>query len=172
MDKYYAIGTIVSTHALKGEIKIFSTTDFREDRYRVGNTLYIEKAGKMIQVKVDSYRPHKNFDLVSFEGYHDINTIMQFLKCKVYVNEENIQDLADEEFYYHQLFDCLVYHESVLIGKVSDVVNYGASDILIIQDVNNHEIMIPFVDDFILDVDIINKKIQIEVIEGLINNED
>jgi 16S rRNA processing protein RimM len=172
MSKYYAIGTIVSPHALKGEVKIYSTTDFRAERYKVGNTLYIEQDGVMIELKIKSYRTHKNYDLVTFEDYPDINSITPLIKSKLYISEAELQELNEDEFYYHELYDCKVYHNDNLIGNVVDVVNYGASDILVIKTEKNQEIMIPFVDDFIKLVDSDNKIIDINVIEGLINNED
>ncbi|QVK18946.1 ribosome maturation factor RimM [Mycoplasmatota bacterium] len=172
MSEYYVIGTIVSTHALKGEVKIYSTTDFRVERYQVGNTLYIKKDNQMIEVIIKSYRPHKDYELVSFENYNDINTVLPLVKCKIYVGGDNVQSLDEDEYYYRELFNCSVYHEDQLIGKVVDVVNYGASDILIIQDEKNKEVMIPFVNDFILEVDTEKRKIQIEVIEGLLHHED
>jgi|SRR5690554_4449833 len=171
MSKYYSIGVIVSTHALKGEVKIYSSTDFSEERYKVGNKLYIEK-DKMIEVKVKSHRRHKGFDLVTFEGYENINKVLPFMKCKIYVSEVDIHDLYENEYYYHELYDCSVSYNEKIIGKVIDVVNYGASDILVIKDINNNEIMIPFVDDFIKDVDKQSKKIYIDVIEGLLSNEN
>lgn len=168
MENYYVIGTIVSTHALKGEVKIYSTTDFKEERYKVGNKLFIERAKQMIEVKIKSYRRHKEFDLVSFENYNNINDVLELIKCKVYVHESQLQDLELDEFYYHELIDSLVYNEDNLVGKVIDVVNYGASDILIIRNEDNKEIMIPFVDEFVKEIDSKNKKIHIEVIEGLL----
>ncbi len=172
MAEYYVIGTIVSTHALKGEIKIYSTTDFRDERYKIGNKLYINKDNDMIEVTVKSHRRHKEYDLLSFEGYEDINRVLPFVKSKIYVNENDLTELSEDEFYYHELFDCEVYHGNDYIGKITDVVNYGASDILVIHNENGKEIMIPFVDDFIKDVDIKNKRINIDVIEGLLNNEN
>ncbi len=174
MKNYYVIGTIVSTHALKGEVKIYSTTDFKEERYKVGNILYIEKGNQMFEVKVKSYRVHKDFELVSFENYNNINDVLELIKCKVYVHESQLHDLESDEYYYHELIDSFVYNENNLIGKVIDVVNYGASDILIIKSAQGKEIMIPFVDEFIKEIDSENKTIKIEIIEGLLgeNNEN
>ncbi|HEY8364545.1 MAG TPA: ribosome maturation factor RimM [Haloplasmataceae bacterium] len=169
MNDYIVIGKIVGTHALKGEVKIYSSTDFREERYKKGQLLYIEKDGKMVEVKVKSYRNHKQFDLVGFEGYDNINLVEPFVKCKIYIKEEDLQELDEDEYYYHELKECDVYHDNKYVGKVVDIVNYGASDILVVRNEDNQENMIPFVNDFIIDVDIENKRIDINVIEGLIN---
>jgi len=172
MTKYCSIGTIVGTHALKGEVKISSTTDFREERYKKGSRLFINKDNEMIEVKVQNHRFHKGNDLVLFENYNDINKVLPFVNCEVFVHEDDLQPLAENEYYYHELFDCEVYYQDEYIGIVTDIVNYGASDILVVKKPNDKEVMIPFVNDFIIDVDIKNKRIQIEVIEGLLENEN
>ena len=134
MSKYYQIGIIVSTHALKGEVKILSSTDFKDERYQIGNVLYIEKDNQMLEVKVKSYRKHQKYDLVSFIGYDDINEVLPFVKCKIFVHEKDLHELEEDEYYYHELFNCEVIYEGKNIGIVVDVVNYGASDILVIKN--------------------------------------
>lgn len=169
--EYYYIGTIIGPHALKGEVKIFSETDFKEERYQIGNTLYIEKNNQVIAVKVKSHREHKGNDLVSFEGYSSINDIEQFNKCKIYVHESQLQELDEDEFYYHQLIGSVVKTADRVLGKVKDIVNYGASDILIIEDDSKKEIMIPFIDEFIEEIDLEEQVIIIDPIEGLLGDE-
>lgn len=172
MKEYFVIGTIIGTHALKGELKVYSTTDFKEDRYQIGNKLYVKKDNEYIEVLVKTYRVHKQYDLLSFEGYNTINDVEKFNKCKLYVDNSQLKQLGDEEYYYyHQLIDCCVFSKDNKIGIVKNVVNYGASDILVIFDDKNKEIMIPFVDDFVKEVDIENKKIFINIIEGLLGED-
>ncbi|MDF2699530.1 MAG: rimM [Haloplasmataceae bacterium] len=172
MEEYFVIGTIIGPHALKGEVKILSTTDFKAERYAKGNTLYIEKNNEKIQVQIKSYRAHKDFDLVCFENYNDINAVEPFSKCKVYVPHSQLEDLEEDEFYYHELIGCVAYSNETKLGIVKDIVNYGASDILIIEDETNKEIMIPFVDDFIEEVDLDAQKIMIHLVEGILGDQD
>jgi 16S rRNA processing protein RimM len=169
MDNYYVVGTIIGTHALKGEVKVYSVTDFKENRFKKGSTLYIEKDGQMIKVTVKTHREHKETDLISFLEYNTINDVEQFKKCKLYVDESDIHDELDEdEFYYRQIIGCKIVYNNETIGEVKDIVNYGASDLLVITHVNGKEIMIPFVDEFILAIDLEEQIIEIDVIEGLL----
>lgn len=70
MEKWFNVGKIVNTHGIRGEVRVISRTDFPEERYKKGNTLYIfmEKSEEPIEIIVKSHRVHKSFDLLSFEG--------------------------------------------------------------------------------------------------------
>lgn len=167
--EYYYVGKIVGTHALKGEVKIYSESDFKEARFKKGNVLFIDYSGEKVEVTVASHREHKEFDLVSFEGLNSINDVEKYVKCELYVEETQLDDLEEDEFYYFELIGCTVLTDKdEELGIVKNVVNYGASDILVISGTNNKEVMIPFVNDFILDVDLETRTIKINPVEGLL----
>ena len=166
---YTTIGTIIGTHALKGEVRIYSVTDSKEARYKVGNTLYIDHNNQLVPVEVKHHREHKGNDLILFEGYTSINDVEKFLKCKIYVHNSQIEELGDDEFYYSELIGCTVLNKKKeLIGTVKDVVNYGASDIIVVENEAKEEFMIPFVNEFMEDVDLENRTIMINPIEGML----
>ena len=79
MKKVY-LGKIVSTHGIKGELKIKSTFPYKEKAFRIGNHLIIEE--KKYEIK--TYRVHKQFDMVTLDNYHDINEVLFLLKKNVY----------------------------------------------------------------------------------------
>lgn len=170
LSDYNYVGTIVGTHALKGEVKIYSVTDFKASRYAIGNTLYIDYQGKLVPVVVKSHREHKGFDLVSFEGHPSINEVEKYVKSKIYVAHSQLEELPEDEYYYFQLMGCSVRTTDDVIGIVKDIVNYGASDILVVKNDQGKEYMIPFVDDFIVDVDLDAQMITVQVIEGLLGD--
>jgi len=103
--KWFKVGKIVNTHGVKGEVRIVSTTDFADERYEKGNKLYIfkEKQSEPVEVTVASHRRHKNFDLLTFEGYQNVNDVEQYKNCEVKIPEEQLTDLEDGEFYFHEL---------------------------------------------------------------------
>ena len=92
MTKWFNVGKIVNTHGVKGEIRVVSRTDFPEERYKVGNTLYIsnEKGGEPFPVKITSHRQHKTFDLLTFEGYGNVNEVEQFKGSLLKVPEDQL----------------------------------------------------------------------------------
>jgi 16S rRNA processing protein RimM len=169
--EYTAIGTIIGTHALKGEVKVYSTTDFQAERYKIGNLIYIDYQGELLKVKIKDHREHKGNDLLLFEEYPSINDVEKFNKCKIYVHQSQIQALDEDEYYYEELMGCTVLDQAgTVIGNVKDVVNYGASDIIVVEGETKQEWMIPFVNDFIEEVDLDKRTIIISPIEGLLGD--
>ena len=96
MKKIY-LGKIVSTHGIKGELKIKSTFPYKEKAFRVGNQILIDD--KLYEIK--SYRVHKNFDMVTLDNYHDINEVLFLLKKNVYIDKSKLlledNEVLDEE---------------------------------------------------------------------------
>src|SRR5690606_28964548 len=101
--KYVLLGKVVSTHGIKGEIKIKSDTSFKQERYKKGNTLYFKKDNVYIPFKVDGFREHKNLDLVRFNGNNNINQVLEYVGLEVYVNYEDMDSLEGNDYYYEDL---------------------------------------------------------------------
>ena len=96
MEKIY-LGRIVSTHGIKGELKIKSSFPYKEKAFRIGNKVLIDD--KSYEIK--SYRVHKMFDMVTLDNYHDINEVLFLLKKNVYIAKEELlledNEVLDEE---------------------------------------------------------------------------
>jgi 16S rRNA processing protein RimM len=170
MDKWYNVGKIVNTHGIKGEVRIISRTDFPEERYKVGNTLHIFIADKEpIEVTVQSHRTHKNFDLVTFEGYDNVNDVEKFKDSLVKVNESQLGELEEGEYYFHEIIGCtVVTEEGEELGAIKEILTPGANDVWVVKGAKGKEILIPFIDDIVKEIDIEVKRITIHLMEGLI----
>ncbi|ERJ13494.1 ribosome maturation factor RimM [Haloplasma contractile] len=168
MNDYLYVGKIANTHGLKGELKIKSDTDFKEERYKTGSKLYLSSGDEMIELEVATHRVHKNYDLVKFKGLDNINDVEQYKGCTVHVHESQLDELDDGDYYYNDLIGSAVYGNDY-IGIVKDVLNHGASDLLVIKRESKKEVMIPFVEEFVETVDLEKKEIKINEIEGLID---
>ena len=163
------IGKIVNTHGLKGECKIFSNTDFLEERFAVGNVLHLKYGKEELALEVASFRVHKGCALVSFVNKQDINLIEMYKGCSLFINEDELHELEDNEAYFYQLIDCVVIDEQKNhIGVVSDVLETAAHDILRIKRENDKDVLVPYVDRFIIDADLDKKVIVVSLIEGMI----
>lgn len=159
------IGIIVNTHGLKGEVKIKSFSDFNAIRFQKKKSISIYYQNEYINVVIASFRENKGNVFVSFEGYQDINLIEKFRNCEVYVEREQLHELDEDEVYFIDLMGCKVYLEDdTYIGEVSDVLETGANAVLRV----NQKTLIPYVKAFVKEADIINKKIVIYAIEGLL----
>lgn len=157
------VGKIVNTHGIKGEVRIISDFKYKENIFKPNFTLYIGKTKEPLTII--SYRKHKNYDMVLFSGINDINDALKYKGENVYINREDldIDGLVNED-----IIGIDVYSNDKYVGKVFDIINNGAHEIFVIKnkDVTN---FVPFVNEFINKIDIENKKIFINEIEGLIN---
>lgn len=171
MTKWFNVGKIVNTHGVKGEVRVISRTDFPEERYKVGNTLYIwqEKGTEPLAVKVTSHRQHKSFDLLTFEGYSNVNEVEQLKGSLLKVPEEQLGELAEGEYYYHEIIGCTVVTEDgETIGTIKEILSPGANDVWVIKQPKGQDILIPYIEDVVLQVNIDEKLVTIQVMEGLL----
>lgn len=159
------LGEIVNTHGIKGELRILSDFKYKNQVFKKGFTLYVGKHRE--KLIINTYRTHKNYDMVTFEGINDINDALIYKGESVYINRD---DLQIDSYINEDLIGLEVYSGDKLIGVVDDIVNNTAHEILIVVN-NDHRSLIPFVDEFIKLVDINNKKIFINEIEGLLNED-
>ncbi|MGY3816511.1 ribosome maturation factor RimM [Gemella taiwanensis] len=165
------VGKIVNTHSLKGEVKVISSTDFEEQRFEKGTELLITRGNQVVkEVTVESYRTHKNNLLVKFVGIDSIEEAEKLKNLQIKIDSENIGELEENEFYFHEIIGCEVFDENgKSLGEISEILTPGANDVWVIKSQNGKEILIPYIEDVVKKIDVENKKIDIEVMEGLID---
>lgn len=159
MDKI-KIGRIVNTFGIKGELKVLSDSDFVEERFKVGNTLYLNNTEK---VKVTSFREHNNTVLIKLNDLEDINLVEQYKNMDIFFEIDEMEAL-EKGYYLFQLEDLDVYIDDKLVGKVIEVLK-PAQTVLRIK-LEDREIMVPYVDAFVEKVDLDTNSIHIKLIEG------
>ena len=170
-NKLYNVGKIVNTHGIKGEVKIIRITDF-DDRFDVGNKLYfLGKNEKYpIQLTVASHRMHKQFDLVQFESYNTIEVAEKLKEGTLMIREEQRGTLDEGDFYYHEIIGCTVYtNENEELGEIKEILAPGANDVWVVTRPNQKDLLIPYIPDVVKEVNIEEKKIIIEPMEGLLD---
>ena len=159
------VGNILNTFGIKGELKVQILTDFPMERFQVGNLLYVNINNEIKDFKIKAVRYHKNNALILFDEYEDIN-LVEFLKGKdLFVNKDDVEALNDG-FYSNSLLGLDVFDQGEFIGKIANVEFYPAHSIL---RVKNEEIvvLIPFIDAFVKKVDLDEKRVDVELIEGM-----
>ncbi|EWG11933.1 ribosome maturation factor RimM [Cytobacillus firmus] len=173
MQKWFNVGKIVNTHGIKGEARVISKTDFAEDRYKPGNKLYLfmpDTKGDPIELTVKSHRTHKSFDLLTFEGYENINQIEKMKGGILKISEEQLGDLEEDEFYYHEIIGCTVETlDGEEVGKIKEILSPGANDVWVIKAKGGKEILIPYIEDVVKEVNVEDKLVKINAIEGLLS---
>lgn len=164
--EYVRVGNIVNTFGLKGELKIKSHTDFEDVRFKVAQQLYIRYMNAFEPVVIKSFRKHKGFILLSFFEKQDINLVEKYKGCDIFIKKDDVHTLSEGVYYFFELQDCSVYYNNQKIGYVSAIED-GYQTVLRI-DTADKEVLIPFVDRFIKEVNVENKRIDIDVIEGML----
>lgn len=156
----YSIGKIVTTHGIKGEVKVLPDTDF--DRFIKGATVYVN--GKPLIIK--SVRTQNEYFLVSFEGYPTLTEVEVLRGFEVFTAEEPTE-LGENEYHLPQLIGLNVYAmDNTLIGTVDNLVEVPQGHLLRVLTNENKKVLIPFVKEFIKTVS--DDGIWIDVIEGLL----
>lgn len=170
MTKWYNVGKIVNTQGIRGEVRVISTTDFKEERYKIGNTLAMFlKDNEQIDVEIASYRTHKNFDIISFKGFNNINDVEKYKGSILKVSEAQLGALEENEFYYHEIIGCKVQTEAgEEIGTISEVLSPGANDVWVVKRKGEKDALIPYIESVVLRVDVDNKEVVIRPLEGLL----
>lgn len=163
--QYTAIGKIISTHGIKGEVKLYPLTD----DIRRFDTLVLAYIGEeKLKVNVSGVKYNKNVPIIRFDEFNNINQVLQFKDEYLYVDDENLVELDEDEYFIFDLVDCTVEDmKGNYIGILKDIINNPSNDVYVIHD-GNKEYLIPAIKEFVKEIDIDNKLVRIDPIEGMI----
>ena len=161
--KYVLIGKIVNTHGLKGEVRILSGFKYKDRVFKKGMKVYIGK--DKVCEEINSYRYHKIFDMITMNGYNDINQILKYKGEYVFVNKEDII-LNENEYLDEDIIGLFVYVEDKFLGKVRRIDSHGINQILVIKN-DEKNYLVPYNFDIIENIDLENKKMFVKNINGL-----
>lgn len=171
MADWLNIGKIVNTHGIKGEVRVISKTDFPEQRYKINHELFAfdPKKTEPRKLTIETYRRHKNFDLLKFKEISSVNDAEFLRDTMLKVPSDDLAELGEDEFYFHQIIGCEVQtNNGDVIGKVKEILTPGANDVWVVKG-KKGEILIPYIKDVVKQINIENKVIVIEPMEGLLD---
>lgn len=155
---YLYIGKLVNTHGLKGEVRIITELKEKDFIYKIGTNLYIgEKKDKHT---INSYRVHKNYDMVTFKDIDNIDDVLKYKGCLVYINKDEFKDI----FFETDLIGFEVYTD-IYIGKITEIIN-SYQDLLVVKN-KDKRYLLPYVKELMNNIDVQNKKIEYKNIKGL-----
>lgn len=171
-EAMYNVGKIVNTQGIKGELKVLLQTDFPETRFQKGNKLVLidpDKKTEMI-VEVEFGRLQKTTYIVKFVGFNDINLVEKYKGWMLKVPASALLELEDDQYYYHEIIGCTVVTEDgETLGTVTDILTPGANDVWVVTRPLGKPVLLPVIDDVVLNVDVAAKKILVYIMEGLID---
>lgn len=161
MDNKVYVGKIVSTHGIKGEIRILSDFDYKEKVFKVGNKLIIENK----EYTIKSYRKHKNYDMVTLNDYNNINEVLFLMKKEVYFLKENL-NLSNNEVLDEDLMTFTVLTNDNKKGIIKEIF-YASQTNKIIRIQLDKEILIPMNSPMIEKIDKEKKEIYIKLLDNM-----
>lgn len=170
MTAYVNVGKIVNTHGIKGEVRVISDTDFPEERYQPGAELVWlgNDESERFTLTVTSHRQHKQFDLVKFESYPTINEAESLVGGTLNVTEADLATLDDDTFYWHDIVGSTACDEAgTEIGQVKEILSSGANDVWVISRRGQKDLLLPYIDEVVKDVNLTAGTITVHVLEGL-----
>ncbi len=167
MENYLQIGVITSTHGIKGEVKVFPTTDDPQ-RFQKLKDVILDDGKEKINMEIASTKFFKNMVILKFRGIDNINDVEKYKKAKLFVTRENAVELGEDEYFIADLIGLkAVSDEGEDLGILHDVLSTGANDVYVFHKENEKELLVPAIKDCILSVDIENSLITIHLLPGL-----
>jgi len=169
MVDIFKIGTISSTHGVRGEVKVFPTTDDAKRFSRLKEVLLGDEKNTRI-VNVESVKYFKNMVIVKFKEFDSLNDV-ECLKGKdIFVTRENAVKLEKNEYFIADLIGSKCTDEKRNIsGVLEDVMPTGANDVYVIKLEDSRELLLPAIKECILEVDVDSKEMKINILEGLLD---
>ena len=168
MEDLLQVGIITSTHGIKGEVKVYPTTD-DINRFKKLKHVVLDTKKEKIELEIEQVKFFKQYAILKFKGIDDINDIEKYKKMSIYVTRENAVKLKKDEYFIADLIGLKVINEDeTYFGELKDVISTGANDVYVIETNENGEVLIPAIKDCILSVDMEERLMKIHLLKGLI----
>lgn len=170
MEEILQVGVISSTHGIRGEVKVFPTTD-DPGRFKKLKHVILDTGKEQKNLEITGVKFFKQFVILKFKGIDNINDIEKYKGKSLYVTRENAVRLKKDEYFIADLVDMQVFLEDgTPFGVLADVMKTGANDVYCIQTQEHGEVLIPAIGECILDVDVEGQKMTIHLMPGLVEN--
>lgn len=162
------IGKVVGVHGIKGELKVKSESDVFERQMEVTPEVSLYRGTKHERLEIEEIKPYKDIYLIKFKGIEDRSSAEERIGGELFIKKEEQVPLEEGEFYYHQLMGLKVVDESGReIGVVDSIFEQPASHILEVKTLSGKTVLIPFIDQFVKEIDLNSGKIVVSLIEGM-----
>lgn len=169
MEQFLRVGVISSTHGIRGEVKVYPTTDDPE-RFLDLDEVILDTGREHKILEIEGVKFFKNQVILKFKGYDNINDIEKYLKKDLLVDREHAVELGENENFIADLIDMeVVTDEGKVLGTLTDVIETGANDVYAVKTPEGNEILLPAIRDCILDVNVDEKRMTVHVMEGLLD---
>ena len=170
MEQRFQVGVITSTHGVRGEVKVFPTTD-DPARFKKLKQVILDTGKEDMELEITGVKFFKNMVILKFKGIDDMDTANKYRQKSLYVTRENAVKLAPNENFICDLVGCKVINDDndETIGELTDVMITGANDVYVVNTTDNKEVLIPVTKECVIDVDVDKKEVRVHLLPGLLD---
>ncbi len=170
MDELLQVGIISSTHGVRGEVKVYPTTDDVK-RFKKLKDVILDTGKEQMPLEIESVKFFKQMVILKFKGIDTLNDVEKYRQKSLYVTRANAVRLRKDEYFIADLIGIQVFdEENKELGVLEDVMATGANDVYVIKLTDGRELLLPAIKQCILEVDIAQGRMQVHVLEGLLED--
>lgn len=167
MEQLLRVGVISSTHGVRGEVKVYPTTD-DVNRFKKLKKVVLDTGREYIDLEISGVKFFKNLVILKFKGIDNINDIEKYRGKDLLVHREDAVELEENENYVADLIDLkVVTDDGKVLGYLTEVMETGANDVYVVETEDGQELLLPAIRDCILDVDLDEEVMTVHILPGL-----
>jgi len=168
MDNYLRVGIITSTHGVKGEVKVYPTTDDPQ-RFKQLQQVVLDTGKELIPLDIEGVKYFKQMVILKFKGLDNINDVEKYRNKDLLVTRENAIKLEEGEYFIYDLLNSEVFTESgQRLGILTEVLTNAANDVYVVTMDNGKQVLLPAIKECIRNIDVENKKVIVHLMKGLL----
>lgn len=171
MNSYLKVGIITQTHGIRGEVKVFPTTD-DPMRFKKLKEILLDYKGEYINLEISGVKLFKQYVILKFKDIDDINEVEKYKGAELFVTRQNAVKLKKDEYFIADLIGIkAISDDNKYEGIINDVLQTGANDVYEVSLSNGKTVYLPAIKECIIDVNIENSLLTFHMMNGLIDDE-
>lgn len=169
MEDILQVGIITSTHGVRGEVKVYPTTDDMK-RFKRLKEVILDTGKEQMTLEIESVKFFKQFVILKFKGFDNINDVEKYRQKSLFVTRKNAVRLSRDEYFIADLMGLKVIDESgEEVGILREVMETGANDVYVIDMTDGRELLLPAIKQCILEVDVEQGFVKVHILDGLLD---
>ena len=166
MEDLLKVGVITTTHGIRGEVKVYPTTD--ADRFLDLEYVLLDTGREKRKLEIENVKYFKNLVILKFRGIDNINDIEMYKKRELWIPREEAQELEEDEYYIADLIGMdVVLEDGSKFGTLKDVMETGANDVYVVEQNGASQLLLPAIKDCIRDIDMEQMVMTVYLMPGL-----
>lgn len=168
-DTMLRVGVVTTTHGVRGEVKVFPTTDDM-NRFKMLKKAYLDLGRELLPVTIEGVKFFKQMVIVKFKEINDMDKAALYRNKDILIDREDAMPLAENEFYICDLIGLkVITDEGEELGVLSEVLQTGANDVFEVTLPNKETVLIPYIEDCVKEISLEEGKVMVHILPGLLD---